>query len=98
VAIGCVFCILKELSTCDDVVKMSSWLDILVELSRELVGSDIKDVCEGDTIAVFATGELLVVFAITEQTFPWALKLTPDIAAIEQLVSSAGHSSGEIVR
>ena len=62
-AIGCVFCILKELSTCDDVVKMSSWLDILVELSRELVGSDIKDVCEGDTIAVFATGELLVVFA-----------------------------------
>ena len=31
---------------------------------------------------------------ITEQTFPWALKLTPDIAAIEQLVSLAGHSSG----
>lgn len=61
--IGCVFSILRELATCDDVVIMSSWLDILDELSRELVGSDLRDVCEGDTIAVFATGELLVVFA-----------------------------------
>lgn len=61
--IGCVFSILKELATCDDVVIMSAWLDILDELSRELVGSDMRDVCEGDTIAVFATRELLVVFA-----------------------------------
>ena len=59
----CVFSILKEPATCGDVVIMSSWLDILVELSRELVGSDTRDVREGDTIAVFAMGELLVVFA-----------------------------------
>ena len=61
--IDCVFSILRELATCDDVVIMSSWLDILVKLSRVLVGSDMRDDCEGDTIAVFATGELLVVFA-----------------------------------
>lgn len=59
----CVFSILKELATWGDVVTMSSWLDILVELSRDLVGSDARDVREGATIAVFAMGELLVVFA-----------------------------------